>query len=327
VAILVIVQLAFQLPEFVVDAVVRARPQKDKLAAISQTVKEGMPHQFNAFLSVQPTYHSHNGLINLPKQQTITKCFLVLVLVFNTVDRIATGNERIDFRIPDLVVNAVEHTSEFHAMDPKDVLQSATEVRILDFLRIVRGHRGNKIGINDAPFHQVDPCVVAVILQAVPRSIRGGIQTHLTEHGIPGHTLMHDIVEGETYSGVGHAQVFVHVKKKHRHQPGLPVMAVDDIRVLVGLEHKLQRRPAKECETLRVVRMPIEDASIEEILMGMGFDEKAFQSMDKAKIDVTVKILIVVGDPKIAISFLQAPDVVVTHAVIFRQNDFDGIAS
>jgi hypothetical protein len=61
--------------------------------------------------------------------------------------------------------------------------------------------------------------------------------------------------------------------------------------------------------------------------MGMGLDEETFQTVDKAKVDITVNMLIVVRDPKIAIGFLQTPDVIEAHAVIFRQNDFNGVTS
>jgi hypothetical protein len=49
--------------------------------------------------------------------------------------------------------------------------------------------------------------------------------------------------------------------------------------------------------------------------------------MDEAKIHITVNVLIEVGNPKITISPLQAPYMVIAHTIVLRQDDFDGIAS
>jgi len=74
---------------------------------------------------------------------------------------------------------------------------------------------------------------------------------------------------------VGHAEIFVPFEKQHRDQGGLPIMAVDDVGMLVGLEHELQGRPAEKGKAFRIVPVAVEGAPIEEISMRMGFDKKA----------------------------------------------------
>ena len=49
--------------------------------------------------------------------------------------------------------------------------------------------------------------------------------------------------------------------------------------------------------------------------------------MNEAKIDIAVNLLIVAGNPQIAIGLLQTPDMIVAHAIVFGQNDFNGVAS
>ena len=73
---------------------------------------------------------------------------------------------------------------------------------------------------------------------------------------LPGDALVLKVVQGEANPRMRHAEVLVHLVEQHRHQAGLPVVAVDDVRVLVALEHELQRRPAEEREPLVVVHCP-----------------------------------------------------------------------
>ena len=156
------------------------------------------------------------------------------------------------------------------------MLQATALVRVFYFFRITRGHRGYEIRIDDAPFHEVDGSMVVIILEAIRCSVGSGIQTHLAEHEIPGHALMLHIVQGVANPGVSHSHIFVHVIEEYRNQPGLPVMTVDDVGMLAGLEHEFQRRPAKEGEALGVVLMTVIHTPIEEILVRMWFDKKTF---------------------------------------------------
>jgi len=158
---------------------------------------------------------------------------------------------------------------------PEGVLQAIALVGVLDFFGIAGGDRGHEIRINDAALHQVDRAVIEIILQPIPGPIGSRVQAHQPNHMVPSHTLMHDVVDGVANPRVGHAEIFVPFEKQHRDQGGLPIMAVDDVGMLVGLEHELQGRPAEKGKAFRIVPVAVEGAPIEEISMRMGFDKKA----------------------------------------------------
>src|SRR5262245_42398558 len=59
----------------------------------------------------------------------------------------------------------------------------------------------------------------------------------------------------------------------------------------------------------------------------MRIDEKTFQPFHEPEVNVAMNPLVMVRDPKIAVGFGEAPDAVVTHAIILGQNDFDRITT
>jgi hypothetical protein len=138
---------------------------------------------------------------------------------------------------------------------------------------------------------------------------------------------MGDVVEGETDSGVAHADMLVDFVKEHRNQSRLPIVAMDDVRMLVGLEHEFHCCAAEESESVDVVMMAVKNAAIEKVVVGLWVDEETFQPFHEAEINVAVNPLVVIRDPKIAVGFGQTPDAVVTHAIIFGEDDFDGVAT
>src|SRR5260370_25456503 len=104
-------------------------------------------------------------------------------------------------------------------------------------------------------------------------------------------------------------------------------MAVDDLRMLVRFEHELQRRAAEKNEPLTIVMMPIKNAAVEEIAVGMRLDEEALQAIHPAKVHVAVHPLVVIGHPQVAVRLGQPPDAVISHAVILGEYDLDSVAA
>ena len=104
-------------------------------------------------------------------------------------------------------------------------------------------------------------------------------------------------------------------------------MTMDDIGMLIGLEHELQRCAGEESESFDVVMMAIEDAAIEKVVVRMRVDEETFQSFHEPEVNVAVNPLVMVWNPKIAEGFGEAPDPVVTHAIILGEDDFDGVTT
>ena len=94
--------------------------------------------------------------------------------------------------------------------------------------------------------------------------------------------LMTEIVDGETNPLIVHPVVLVHLEQQYRHQPRLPVVAMDHVGALVRLEHELQRRLAEKREAHRIVRVPVSRRAVEEIVARVRLDEEASAPVDEA---------------------------------------------
>ena len=149
----------------------------------------------------------------------------------------------------------------------------------------------------------------------------GGLQ-----YKFPRHPLVFKIMKRITDPWMGHAEVLVDIEQEDRHDPCLPVMAMDDIRVLVGLEHELKCGPAEKNKPLGVVFMPVKNAPVKKVLLGMGLYEKTFSAVDKPEEDRAVDRVVIKGDPEVIVNLSKAVDVVITHAIVFRQDDLNIIA-
>ncbi len=171
-------------------------------------------------------------------------------------------------------------------------------------------------------FHQVDGGVVEIVLEAVlVKEVAVPVEAGRAQDVLPGDALMLEVVQRVTDPRMGHAQVLVHLVEQHRHQAGLPVVAVNDVRVLVALEHELQRGPAEESEPLVVIRLPVERAAVEEVLVGMRLDEEALAAVHEAEIDAAMDGVVIPRHPQVFERELQVEDLVIPQAIVFGQDD------
>jgi hypothetical protein len=111
-----------------------------------------------------------------------------------------------------------------------------------------------------------------------------------------------------------------------RDQPGRPVVAVDDVRPLSGLAHELDGGAGKECESLGVVAVPVQAPPAEDIRCRMRLNEKAFPPVRVAEPDGAAHRAAVPRHPQITVAGLQAPNAVVPHAGVLRQDDLDRVS-
>ena len=79
--------------------------------------------------------------------------------------------------------------------------------------------------------------------------------------------LMTDVVQGVADARMSHAQALIHFVEQHRHQTCLPVVAVDDVRVLSSLVHELERSTGEESEPLRIIAVTVQFAPAEEVVV------------------------------------------------------------
>jgi hypothetical protein len=71
--------------------------------------------------------------------------------------------------------------------------------------------------------------------------------------------------------------------------------------------------------------MSVKCSPIEEVFVGMRVNKETLQAIDKTKIDIAMKKLVVIWHPEITVRFLQAPDSIIAHTIIHRENNLYGI--
>jgi hypothetical protein len=103
-------------------------------------------------------------------------------------------------------------------------------------------------------------------------------------------------------------------------------MAVNNIRMLIGIKHKFKGCSAEKGKPLRIIIMTIVNTTVEKVSFRMGFDEETLSGMNKPKKDRTVNLLIVKWNPEIVKYFLKPINMVITHAVVFGQYNFNIIS-
>lgn len=79
------------------------------------------------------------------------------------------------------------------------------------------------------------------------------------------HTLVFEVVKGIADPWVRQAEKFIHVVQQHRHDTGLPVMAVDNVRAFVRLQQEFESSPAEKGEPFGVVVMTVVNSSVKEV--------------------------------------------------------------
>jgi hypothetical protein len=115
--------------------------------------------------------------------------------------------------------------------------------------------------------------------------------------------------------------MLVNIEEEDRDDSRLPVMTVNDIRMLVRLQHEFKCCPAEKGEPFRIIVVAVINAAVEKVPVRMGFNEEAFPAVDKPEEDGTVNLVIIEGDPEIAIHLLETVDVIIAHAVVFGEDD------
>ena len=140
---------------------------------------------------------------------------------------------RVGFGIPDFVIEAVEDAAEFSVVHTEDALEAHAEMTMTDFVCVSWRDGGDKIGIHDTAFHQVDSTVAVVVSQAITGENMGWVQTNLAEDVFTMDALMSQVVQGEADSRVAHAKMLINFVKEDGNECGLPIMTMDDVGMLV----------------------------------------------------------------------------------------------
>ena len=134
---------------------------------------------------------------------------------------------RISFRIPFLVIHAVENPVEGFLAEPQDRVQSAAECRRRNFTGIAWADGGYDVRVNDPGLHAVK---LPIELQPVQiEVIRGQIRKLVSRGGET--PLISQIVNREDRARCAPPpfRQFL-VQNEHGHQPRLPIVQMHDLR-------------------------------------------------------------------------------------------------
>ncbi len=124
-----------------------------------------------------------------------------------------------------------------------------------------------------------------------------------------------------------HAIPVIDFVQENRNQAGLPVVAMDDVRPLVGLQHELHGRFAEERKAHHIIVLAVETPASIKSLIGVRINEETLPAMNKAEPDAAGNRTAEPRNPELFPYFVKPPDFVIPHAVILGENDFDGIAA
>jgi hypothetical protein len=327
VAIRVIVEAGFKVPENGIDIALEGGAEEDELAAAVEAIGDGMEDEADAFLGVEAADESDEGFEAAPEPEAIAEGFFIGVFGAERGGAVAGGDMGIELGVPGGVIDAIEDAAEALVMDAEDALEAEAEVGVADFLGVAGGDGGGEIGIDDAAFHEVDGAGVVVIEEAVAGHEGGGVEADLAEDEIAGDALVSDVMESKADARVAHAEVLIDFVEEDGDESGLPIVAMDDVGVFIGLEHELEGGAGEEGEAFGVIGVAVEDAAVEEIAVEMGFDEEAAQAVHPAGEDIAMDPEVMEGDVEIGIGFVETVDAVVAHAVVFGEDDFDGMGA
>jgi hypothetical protein len=166
-----------------------------------------------------------------------------------------------------------------------------------------------------------------IIGKAIVVHDMGWIQANLAQNMFAIDTLVPEVVQCEADTRMAHAQALIDLVEEDGNERGLPIVAVDNVRVLIRLEHEFQCRAAEESKALNIVILAVKNFAIEKIVRRMRINEETFQPFHEPKVNVAMNPLVMVRNPKIAVGFGEAPDTIVTHAIIFGKNHLDRVAT
>ena len=110
------------------------------------------------------------------------------------------------------------------------------------------------------------------------------------------------------------------------HRPRL-VDLLHDVRPLPAAVHELERRLGEEGEAHVLIEKAVVGATAEEVVARMRVDEEALATVHMAEIHSAMDMVIEPRHPQVLVGDVQSPDLIVAHAIVFRQDDLDRVAA
>ena len=192
-----------------------------------------MTYQSDTLLMVQAADDTDDGLEVLAEPESVSERLLVFEFVLDSIHGVSTGDVGVDCGVPHVIVNPVEHPSEFGTMLMKGALEPATHIAVFYLFGVFWGHGCYKVRVDDSPLHEVDGPLVEIVLKAILPHELGRVETHFEQHMPAGGTLVFEVVQGVADSRAGHAQILINLEKQDGDQARLPIVTMDDIGMFV----------------------------------------------------------------------------------------------
>ena len=241
-----------------------AAAQDDQLdAAVHEAVGHAL-HEIEALHADHAADHCKDGAAVLVEAELILQSLLALCLaLFEVVDIVVEGDVGVGGRVVGLHVDTVQDAAELVLLLAQQSVQTVAEPRVEDLLCIGGADGGDLVCRLDGTLHEVGAAIVLHDMLVAAADAAGVFQNIGAVLALIG-----NVVDGEDgLDAVELVQMTIVQVQVHRHQSGLPVVAVDDVGGKVDVEQGLQHCAGEEGEALAVVVEAVEAAALEVILV------------------------------------------------------------
>jgi hypothetical protein len=227
-----------------------AAPEKDELG-IARQQRARLQDQVEPFLGDQPAGHAEERrAAPLREAEGALQGGLAAPLALQLVGRVLRGDERIGGRVPQPLVDPVEHAHQAVAQPDEHVVQTEPAARRAKLAGLGRAHRGHVVGEGQPALEQVD---LAVPLEVGPVVELPG-QADLRHHLWAEMALVAGIVHRQHDARVpGPGLRLQDGADVHRRERGVPVVRVDEDPLLGEAGNRRHCRQREEGEPARVI--------------------------------------------------------------------------
>ena len=219
------------LPEEFLIAVL-AVAQYDDLHPHAQHILHGVAHQVKALVAHQAAYHGQDGGIGFFRQvHLLLQGGLAQGLALRLSRREISGQGVIPGGIVANGINAIEDAAQLPLLLPQDLIQPMAKIGVEDLAGIGGAYGGDALAFLQGALHHIQ---VPVEFHLTDGPIRQA--AHIPGYIQPKLPLILDIMNGKDGmrpGELGNAPV-EHIEV-NRDKSGLPVIAVDDIRLIINV--------------------------------------------------------------------------------------------
>ena len=241
-----------------------ARAEQDEGDVVPHQDVEDVLDQIQALVGYQAGNHAdqHSVFVRL-QAHLLHQLDLVDLLILQRMDVIIFVDVLVGLWIVGLHVDTVEDADHTIALGVENRVQAVREPRVMDLHRVAWAYRIDDVDLHDRRLHHVQAAVIfqhRILVFRNTKHIPGNLHAVLP--------LILDVVDGEhRLDIVVFGDAAVEGVQINRHQRGVPIVGMDDVRVKVDVVEHLHRRLGEEGEALRVVVVAVQIVPLKVILV------------------------------------------------------------